>query len=139
MWITSSPLLRQSLLADALASGGSGALLAVGHAPLAAWLGLPASLLLGAGLFTLAYGLFVAVLGTRVRLPRPLVVLVVVGNLAWAAGSVALLFDDRLSPTGWGQAYVIAQAAIVAALAELQFFGLRRSAPAGLGGAAALS
>lgn len=133
MWMSVSPLLRTALLADAVASGGSGLLLAAAHEPLSQLFGLPAAALLAAGLFTIAYGLFVAVLGRRPRLPRWLVGLVIGGNLLWAAGSILLLFEPGLSPTAWGVAYVVAQAVVVAALAELQFFGLRRSVPLPMG------
>ncbi|MEW6706046.1 MAG: hypothetical protein AB1430_14470 [Pseudomonadota bacterium] len=124
-----STLLRRALLADAAASGGSGALLAFAAVPLAGLFGLPALLLQGAGLFTLAYGVLVAWLGTRERVWRPAVWAVIAGNGLWVLGSAELLFTSP-SLTGWGQAYVIAQALAVAVLAELQFIGLRRAAPA---------
>ncbi|MED5617704.1 hypothetical protein [Ideonella sp. BN130291] len=121
-----SSLLRRALLADALASGASGALLSFDAAPLGAWFGLPASLLQTAGIVSLAYAVLVAWLGTRDALWRPAVWAVVAGNVAWALGSVELLFTT--SPSTLGLAYVIAQALLVAVLAELQFMGLRRSA-----------
>lgn len=129
MWTSVSPLLRRALAADAVASGASGALLALDAAPLSQLFGLPAALLHGAGLFTLGYAVFVALLASRRQLPRPLVGLVIAGNAAWALGSLALLFDPGLSPTAWGRAYVVAQAVLVGALAELQFIGLRRGVP----------
>ena len=50
-----SLLLRRALLADAIASGASGALLSFDAAPLAALFGLPASLLQAAGIVSLAW------------------------------------------------------------------------------------
>jgi glucose uptake protein GlcU len=120
-----STLLRRALLADAAASGLSGALLSFDAEPLSALFGLPAALLQAAGLFTLAYAVLVAWLGTRDALWRPAVWAVVVGNVLWALGSVELLLTR--SPTPLGAAYVIAQAVVVAVLAEFQFMGLKRS------------
>ncbi|MDO9403365.1 MAG: hypothetical protein Q7T87_05000 [Polaromonas sp.] len=51
-----------------------------------------------------------------------------IGNLGWAAACAALLLADVVAPTGLGTAYVLVQAVTVAALAGLQYLGLRRSA-----------
>jgi hypothetical protein len=120
-----STLLRRALLADAAASGLSGALMSFDAEPLAALFGLPAALLQSAGLFCVAYAVLVAWLGTRDALWRPAVWTVIVGNGLWVLGSLELLFTH--SPTGLGQAYVIAQAVLVGLFAEFQFMGLRRS------------
>jgi hypothetical protein len=44
----------------------------------------------------------------------------------WVVGSVALLISGLVAPTMLGTAFVIAQALIVAILAELQLLGLKR-------------
>ena len=129
-----SSLLRKALLADAFASGTSGAVLALGAVPVGALFGLPPAVLLAAGLVSLGYALFVGWLGTRRAAWAPAVWFAIVGNVGWALGSVELLFT--LHPAPIGQAYVIAQAVLVAALAELQFIGLRRSRAAASGAAA---
>lgn len=49
--------------------------------------------------------------------------IVVVGNVPWVRGSIALLIE--LSPMALGYAFVIAQAAVVALLAELEYSGLK--------------
>jgi len=121
-----STLLRRALLADAAASGLSGALLSFAAPTLSALFGLPVLLLQSAGLFTLGYAVLVGWMGTRDALFRAAVWAVIVGNALWVVGSIELLFTQ--SPTVLGAAYVIAQAAVVALLAELQFMGLRRSA-----------
>ena len=82
------------------------------------------------GAFLLVYGAFVGLLATREPVPRPVVWLLVAGNLGWALGCLALVAAGALPLTGLGQAYVLMQALTVAVLAELQWFGLRR-APAG--------
>ena len=57
----------------------------------------------------------------------------VVGNFGWAAACVALLAigGAAIAPLGW--AWVIAQAATVVVLAELQWMGLRHSRPVARG------
>ncbi len=51
-------------------------------------------------------------------------------NAVWAADCVILLVSGWVAPTGLGYGFVIAQALVVALLAELQYFGLRRNAAA---------
>ena len=87
-------------------------------------------MLVGTGWFLLAYAAVVAFIALRDPLPRPLVWLMVAGNLGWAAACVLLLAGGWIAPTGWGQAWILVQAATVAVLAELQWTGLRRIRPA---------
>jgi len=70
---------------------------------------------------------FVAWLGTRERVQRPLVFAVVACNALWALDSVLLLVTGWVEPTILGEVFVLGQAAVVAVLAELEFIGLRRS------------
>ncbi|TDH63156.1 hypothetical protein E2C06_07175 [Dankookia rubra] len=127
--IVPSDFLRRVLLADAACSGAMGLLLALLAGPLSRWFGLPAALLLEVGLFLLAFAAFVAVLGLRQASPRLLVWLVIVGNALWALDSVLLLVSGWVAPTALGGTFVVAQALVVALLAELEYTGLRRSAP----------
>jgi hypothetical protein len=117
------------LLADAITGGAMGLLLALLAGPLARWFGLPAGLLREVGIFLLAFAAFVAVLGLRRAPPRLLFWLVIVGNALWALDSVLLLVSDWVAPTALGGTFVVAQALVVAALAELEYTGLRRSTP----------
>lgn len=125
--IRPSTLLRRALLIDAAFSAISGLVLAAGASRLADLLGLPRALVLGAGLFCISYGAFVGYLGAREAMPRALVWLVVIGNALWAIESLALLVSGQASPTALGFGFVLAQAAAVAIIAELQAFGLKRS------------
>jgi len=59
-------------------------------------------------------------------IPRPAAWTVVVGNLAWAAGTTVLAFAVH-ELTTFGTVVVLAQAAAVAAFADLQWVGLRRT------------
>lgn len=78
-------------------------------------------------MFLIAYATLVGWLGTRQAMPKPLVVIVISGNAAWTLASIALLFSGAVTPNLLGQAFVVAQAIVVGALAELQYIGLRRS------------
>ena len=132
MPIFESPrFLRYVLFADAASCLSTGALQLAFTPQLADLLRLPAGLLQATGLFLVAYAAVVAFVGARDPIPRGPVWLFVAGNFAWAAGCVALLAATPLAPSALGQAWVIAQAVTVVVLAELQWAGLRRQAPAG--------
>lgn len=124
MSITPSLFLRRALLADAVASAGTGLLLAFGAGMLDSLLGLPTLLLREAGIFLLPYAAFVGWMGTRARLPESLVWLVIVGNALWTVASVALFVWTQ--PTALGYAFVLGQAVVVGIFAELQYMGLKR-------------
>lgn len=122
-----SRLLRYALLADAVATTATALMLIAFGSDLAAWLGIPAVFQRNLGLALLPYGAVVGYLGSR-RQISPTAVWTVIGcNMAWAAASIAVLFTPWLQPTAFGTGFVVAQALIVAALAEFQWFGMRRS------------
>ena len=125
---STSSLLRRALLADATVSGATGALMLLAAGSLEGTLGVPATLLRYAGLSLLPFALFVGWLSRRQALPRASVWAVIALNIAWAAGSVLLLVGGAIAPTLLGSVFVLVQAVAVAAFADLQYFGLRRSA-----------
>jgi hypothetical protein len=124
-------LLSFALLADAATSGLSGVLLASAAGALGPILGLPVELLRFAGLLFLPWAALLAYAGTRRNPPKALVWLIIVFNAIWVVESVMAIALGWLQPTTLGLAFVLAQAAAVGVLAELQFIGLRRSAPSG--------
>jgi hypothetical protein len=124
--MNANTFLRRLLLADAAISGVTGVLLLVATPMLARWLALPAALLRDAGFSLLPFAALVLYLAKRDILPRGGVLAVIAMNLAWVIGSVALLFLVTSNPLG--SAFVIVQAIAVAALAEMQYAGLRRIA-----------
>ena len=127
MSIFASPrFVRNVLFADASITLAAGALHLLFTPQLVGSMNLPTPLLTGTGLFMLCYAALVLFIATRDPLPRPLIGLLAIGNFGWAAASVALLVGGWVAPTGWGLAWVLAQAAIVAVLAELQWTGWRR-------------
>lgn len=125
-----STFLRRILLADAAASGALGILLAVAAGPLSTWLALPAGLLRGAGLALLPFAAAVVFVATRARIPRAPVWAVVAMNALWVLQSAILLASGPVEPSFLGFAFVVVQALVVAAFAELEVVGLRRAATA---------
>lgn len=127
---TPSPVfLRRVLMLDAATCIVTGGLLALGAGFLSGLFALPEVLLREAGIALFPVAAFIAFTATRSQLSPAMVWLVIAGNILWVAGSVGLLLSGAVSPTGLGQAFVIGQAIAVAILAELEFFGLRKSAP----------
>lgn len=122
-----SPLLCRVLAADAAISAACGVLMALGADLLSGMLGLPAALLTYAGIALLPWAALVGYLATRERLPIAVVWAVIACNVLWAVDCALLLIFGGVSPTALGYAFVIVQAVTVLALAELQYFGLRRS------------
>ena len=116
--------LRTVLWADAIASGATGLVLVAGAGLLESLLGLPGGLTREAGIFLLPYAALVAVVAARAQISRAAVWVFIVANAAWTIGSIGLLLGG-LAPTALGYAFVIAQALVVAVLAELQYAGLR--------------
>jgi hypothetical protein len=125
--INASPFLRRALLADAIFSGVSAIVMTLGTSALASFLHLPEALLRETGLFLIAYAALVGWLGTRLSVPKALVMVVVVGNAAWTLASIALLFSGAVTPNLPGEIVVVAQAIATGSFAELQYIGVRRS------------
>ncbi|MDH4557784.1 hypothetical protein E8F11_21860 [Pseudomonas sp. BN417] len=125
--LTMSPLLRRALQADALASGTMGLLLALAAGPLEELLGLPRALLVGAGIGLLPFALALGWLANRESVRRGWIWGVLAINAVWVIDSLSLLVSGWVEPTLLGKVFVIGQAVAVALLAELEFFGLRRS------------
>jgi hypothetical protein len=121
----SSDFLRIALLVDAIATGATALAMAALAGPLAGWLNLPAPLLFWAGVALVPWVAFVAALSRRARIPARDVRAVVVGNALWAVSCVALALVG--GPSALGIAFLLAQALVVAAFAELQIVGLRRA------------
>lgn len=129
--IQSSRLLRSALALDAAACAATGLLLAFGAARLSQPLGFPAGFLHGAGLVLLPCAALLAWFAGRETLPRLSVHAVIGVNLLWVADSIAILLAGWFQPSGLGIAFVLAQAAAVAVITELEVVGLKRSAALG--------
>lgn len=122
-----SRFLRSVLVADAVATAATGALMAGANQTLGAWLNIPAALLFYAGLVLLPYAAGVFYLALQSHVSRVAVWVVVACNAVWAVDSLLLLASGWLTPSALGYAFVIMQAAVVAVFCELQVTGLRRA------------
>jgi hypothetical protein len=115
-----------ALRADAAITGAFGVLLGVASPLLDGWLGIDAALLLVLGVGLVGYALVLEFVVAR-RPTRALVWEVVVLNVMWVAASVVAVLTDALTLTTLGTVFVLAQAAAVAVLADLQYLALRRT------------
>jgi hypothetical protein len=117
--------LDQILFVDAATCAAMGTALVVASGYLSRMTAIPASLLFWAGLGLLPLAAYMVVVGRRWP-DRPLAVRpVVAGNVAWVAGSIALL--AVIAPNALGVALILGQAAAVAALALLEHAAFRHA------------
>lgn len=126
-FIQSSRFLRNALALDAAACAATGLLLSLGAGALAGPLGFPAGFLRGAGLVLLPCAALLGFFASRAQLPRLAVHAVIGVNILWVADSVLILVAGRFQPSGLGIAFVLAQAAAVAVVTELEVIGLKKS------------
>ncbi len=128
MSVFASPrFLPNVMWADAASCAATGALQVAFTDALATFTGLPAALLMGTGVFLLAYAAAAAFMASRRTPPRMLIGLVIAGNFGWAVACIALLVSGMFTITALGVAWVLAQVICVVVLAELQWTGLRRT------------
>ena len=120
------PLLRAALNLDALVTGANGAAYLAAAGPLGELLGLSETLLRATGAFLLVYAALVAVVGSRREIPRGPVYAIVAANVIWAVDSVVMAIAGWGDPTTTGTVWIVLQAVVVAAFAELQLTGLRQ-------------
>lgn len=126
----SSSFLRRALIVDAVASGAAGVVMALGADVLSEWLRVPAGLLFYAGLSLFPFSALVAYVATRERIAPAGVWAIIACNAVWAADCILLMATGWVEPAALGQAFLIAQALLVATFAEMEYLGLRKSAAA---------
>src|SRR5918999_650726 len=117
-------LLRFSLLADGASTAANALVYMAGAVVLDSWLGM----LIAVGAALAIYGGLVLRLATRAAMPRVAVVGVIAANALWVVDSFLALGLDWFTPTTAGEVVIAVQAVAVAALAALQYAGLRRAA-----------
>ncbi len=116
---------RVAVRLDAVVTGAFGALLVLASPLLDGWLSVDTALLIALGVVLVGYALVLELVVAR-RPTHALVWEVIALNLLWAVASVVAVLTDALTLTTLGTAFVLAQAAAVALIAELQFLALRR-------------
>ena len=129
--ILPSRLLKTMLLADAVVSGAVALLQLSAAGWLASFLELPRALLVETGVFLVAYVALLLVLASRAQVWSGLVWLVVLGNLGWAVGCIALLASNAMSPNALGALFLVLHALTVVLFANFEFVGLKASLPVG--------
>lgn len=125
---TSPRFLHRVLWLDAATCVATGLLQVLLAAQLAPLLGLSEKLLVVSGWALFGYVALIAFTASRQFIPQPLVWLLIGANGLWVLGCLALLFGGLATPTLLGQVFIAVQAVAVGVLAELQWFGLRRTA-----------
>lgn len=114
---------------DAAATGALAVVLLAAAPFVDGLVGIATPLLYGFGALLLAYALVLEL--AVARQPRPALVWeVILLNVLWVAASVAVVLTDALTLTTFGTVVVLAQAAAVAVLADLQYLALRRAGAA---------
>lgn len=127
MSVTTHPRFLPAVLwADAASCLASGVLQLAATGLLASWLGLPAALLAASGWLLIGVAAFAAWLASRRPVPRAGVYLLVAGNVGWVLGCVELAFSAS-ALTALGLAYLLFQAVAVAAIAALEWAGVRHA------------
>ena len=128
--IRASSLLRRVLVVDAVSSGAMGLAMIAFAELLADLLQLPVELISEAGIVLLPFAAFVGFVASRSEPARIAVWVIIALNVVWVVDSIVLLFTGWVAPNALGYAFVIAQAAVVLVLADLEYMGLKRSAAA---------
>lgn len=127
MPIPMTSYLKKVIAADAVVSGAAGVAMMVGSTFLPGLLNLPAELLFWAGLALVPFVIELALILRMKQVPPAFIVALIAINAAWVAASLFVAFGPAFAPNLFGQAFVVAQAAVVAIFAELQFLGLKRA------------
>ena len=122
-----SSFLRRVLTADALISAAAGLVMVAGAGVLHELLQLPVALLQIAGAALFPWAACLLWLARKPTAPRAAVWAVIVLNIVWVADSAWVALGGGYTPNMLGQAFIAAQALMVAVLAELEFTGLRRA------------
>ncbi len=121
-------LLRRALRANAAFSTVSGITLAAGSYAIGPRIGVEPSwivLLVGLGLLPFAFDLYVN--AARARMDLAKVKMAIAGDIAWIAGSVAVIVIDPTGLTTAGLITIAVVAAVVGEFAFLQWVGFRRA------------
>jgi hypothetical protein len=120
-------LLHTALTLDAAVTGANGLAYLVAAGPLGDLLGLAPALLRGAGAVLVVFALLVAATARSDAPAAAAVRAIIAVNVLWAVDSLVAAIAGWGTPTTAGTVWIVAQAVVVAAFAEMQLVGLRRS------------
>jgi hypothetical protein len=121
--------LKSVMLADGAISLIAGTVLSTYAQPIAGLLGplFGANVVLGIGIFLIAWGIFHLAAGRTQHLPAGAVWSAIVGDALWVAASAALLIADREHLSLFGIVAIAVLAVAVADIMLLKIVGLRGS------------
>lgn len=118
--------LRSTLTLDTAVTAANGVAYLLAAGPLGDLLGMSPGLLRLLGGVLVAFAAAVWLTAARAVVRRGAVLAIVIVNALWAIGSLVAAIGGLDSPTVAGTAWIVAQAIVVAAFAELQLTALRR-------------
>ena len=121
-----SNFLRYVLFADAATCTIMGLALTLGTSMLTGLTGLPADLMIYAGVGLFPFVALLIYLATRREVSAAAIWTVVIINVLWTLASFLLLASGWVTPTAFGYAFVAVQAIGVAGFAFLEYLGLRQ-------------
>lgn len=124
-----SRLLTIALAADAAITAVTGLAMFLGADLLASTTGLPEALLRYAGLSLIPFALLVGMLASRDVVSAVAVRAIIIANAVWVVDSLLLLMTGWVQPSLFGYVFVVGQAIVVAAFAEVQYIGLKAATP----------
>lgn len=127
---TTPKLLREAVLLDGFATLPSGVLLTALAGVLAEPFGIPTGVLLGAGLFFVAWGALVLWLGFRPVVNRRATIAVGVVNVVCAVDGLIVELAGVGELTTLGSVLLVALSVVVLALGALQLFAATRGSRA---------
>jgi hypothetical protein len=125
--LSSDAFLRAALKLDAVVTGANGVAYLALAGPLADLFEVPAGFLRALGAFLAVFAVAVWPAGARGRIAPAAVRAIVAANVAWVLASVVALLAAWHDPSTVGAVWTALQAAVVAAFAALQAFGLRQA------------
>ncbi|WP_283134402.1 hypothetical protein [Rhizohabitans arisaemae] len=123
-------MLAKVIKIDMLLCAAFGVLLIAAAGLVGDLMNLPVPLVRWAGVVLLPVAAFLGYLASRRVPPRGGVLAIIAINALWAVDSIVLLFTGWIDPNPFGVVFIVAQALLVAGIAEMQYLGLRRLAPA---------
>jgi len=124
---TGTTFLRTMLRVDGWSTGGFGVVLLAAGPALRDPLGLPPAWSIPFGIAMLGGAAALLLIAGYPDIPRNLAITVVAGNSLSAVAMLVLVFVGAMPLTGWGTAFMLVGAAVVAVFAALEAIALRRA------------
>jgi hypothetical protein len=112
---------RNVLWIDCTAAALAGVVVLMLREWLSALQALPSPLLLFIGMANILYACYSFTLATRAYRSQSMIILLVAGNLAWAAVCIGLAMHFLASATVWGIAHLLGEALFVGSLAVVEW------------------